>query len=446
MNTPLVSIIMPNHNGSKYLSESIKSVLTQTFQDYEFIIVDDASTDDSAAIIESFNDERIVFIRNTKNRHVVYTSNTALGYAKGKYIARIDSDDIWEKEKLEKQVNYMEEHPEVGACFTRVHIIDEHAEIADNKFPDLSKLFSDIPNMDHLEWIRHFFYYGNVLCQSSVLIRLETLEKAGKKYRLAFMPGEDYELWTRLLRYQTIYILDEKLTRYRWTTDDGKISKSGTESLYPIRNLQMLLREKYLFGLSNDLFIKAFKEDFINPESLSEEELLCEKANLMLHCSEKNQGKMNCLGFPVFRDILDQEGGLELLEEKYGFDLTEYYKNYKVHNYYDYQAEIDFCNLKSRISQLETALSQMEGIISQNNELIARLEDDYSLEKQRLAECQEELQKIQTEKTKINDELNLTNIDLFNLTQELQGLKSSLIWRGSKPLRDLMDVVSGKGR
>lgn len=100
---PTVSVVMPNHNGGKYLRASIESVLNQTYSDLELIIVDDASTDDSIEIINCYQDERITKVFCDKNRHVAYTANQGLQLANGKYIARMDSDDIWMPEKLEKQ-------------------------------------------------------------------------------------------------------------------------------------------------------------------------------------------------------------------------------------------------------------------------------------------------------------------------------------------------------
>ena len=224
MMVPKVSVILPNYNGEKYLKQAIQSVLNQSFRDFELIIVDDASSDASRDIIKGFDDERIITHFSEKNRHVVFTFNTGMKLATGEYIARIDSDDIWEPDKLEKQVAFMEQNPEYGVCFSRVHIIDEHSEIADDKYEDIYNLFNATDNMSQKQWVLYFFYVGNCLCNSSSLIRKSALETVGAFYNMAFMPGEDFELWGRLAVKYPIYISEEWLVKYRWTEEEGKIS------------------------------------------------------------------------------------------------------------------------------------------------------------------------------------------------------------------------------
>ena len=106
----LVSIIMPNYNCGNYVAETIKSVLAQTYTNWELLFVDDCSTDDSVAVVESFADSRIRILKNEKNSGAAVSRNYALREAKGRWIAFLDSDDLWLPEKLEKQIAFMEEH------------------------------------------------------------------------------------------------------------------------------------------------------------------------------------------------------------------------------------------------------------------------------------------------------------------------------------------------
>lgn len=108
--SPLVSVIMPCYNCESYIRETIDSVLAQTYTNWELIIVDDCSTDNTAKIIASYQDERIHYKRNTQNLRAALTRNEALKVAKGKYIAFLDSDDLWLPEKLEKQIAFMQKH------------------------------------------------------------------------------------------------------------------------------------------------------------------------------------------------------------------------------------------------------------------------------------------------------------------------------------------------
>lgn len=111
----LVSIIMPSYNTGKFIAESIKSVLAQTYQDFELIIVDDCSTDDTEEVVKNFDDPRIIFIKNETNSGAAVSRNRALREAKGKWIAFLDSDDLWMPQKLELQLNFMKEN---GYAFT----------------------------------------------------------------------------------------------------------------------------------------------------------------------------------------------------------------------------------------------------------------------------------------------------------------------------------------
>ena len=127
MNSPKVSVLMPNYNCEKYLPEAIESILNQTFTDFEFIIVDDGSSDSSWDIIQEYadKDERIITKNNKENLGITKTRNKLLWEAKWKYIVWEDSDDISTLDRIEKQFNYMENHPEVWACWWGLQFFDE---------------------------------------------------------------------------------------------------------------------------------------------------------------------------------------------------------------------------------------------------------------------------------------------------------------------------------
>src|SRR5918996_735994 len=128
-----VSVILTSYNHAKYLKEAIDSVLNQTFKDFELIIWDDASTDDSWQIITNYSDIRIKSFRNEMQRRGVWGLNKAIQeIASGEYIAVHHSDDMWEPQKLEKQVAFLDEHPEIGAVFSQAFIINENNKLLKN--------------------------------------------------------------------------------------------------------------------------------------------------------------------------------------------------------------------------------------------------------------------------------------------------------------------------
>ena len=363
---PKVSVLLSNYNGDKHLDESISSVLSQTYKDFEFIIVDDASTDSSRKVIENYHDKRIKKYYAEKNRNIAYSLNLALSMASGEYIARIDSDDVWELNKLEIQVQYMENHSECGACFTKVNIIDEYSNIANDMYDEYFQLFNSAENKSQREWLRFFFYQGNCLCHPSVVIRRNVLEHVGGYYHLAYVPAEDYELWTRIVMKYPIHILEEKLVRYRWEETVNKISGKTDGRIYAFPNIMMLTRKKIMDNISNEDFVRYFKEDFINPESESQEELECEKAHILLRCSGDNA---NFLGLEKYEELLDNEKMLKVLEEKMEISLSEYYKEYRTRNF-DLLGELekakdDIRHLKADVEEKQKAIENKQREVEQ---------------------------------------------------------------------------------
>lgn len=363
---PKVSVLLSNYNGDKHLDESISSVLSQIYKDFEFIIVDDASTDSSRKVIENYHDKRIKKYYAEKNRNIAYSLNLALSMASGEYIARIDSDDVWELNKLEIQVQYMENHSECGACFTKVNIIDEYSNIANDMYDEYFQLFNSAENKSQREWLRFFFYQGNCLCHPSVVIRRNVLEHVGGYYHLAYVPAEDYELWTRIVMKYPIHILEEKLVRYRWEETVNKISGKTDGRIYAFPNIMMLTRKRIMENIDNEDLVRYFKEDFINPESESQEELECEKAHILLRCSGDNA---NFLGLEKYEELLDNEKMLKVLEEKMEFSLSEYYKEYRTRNF-DLLGELekakgDIRHLKADVEEKQKAIENKQREVEQ---------------------------------------------------------------------------------
>ena len=116
MQSPTISIVMPVYNCENYLHEAIKSILEQTYTDFEFIIINDGSEDNSEDIILSYADPRIIYIKNDKNMKIVKTLNKGISLSRGKYIARMDADDICYRDRLEKQLSFMEKHKDIDLC------------------------------------------------------------------------------------------------------------------------------------------------------------------------------------------------------------------------------------------------------------------------------------------------------------------------------------------
>jgi glycosyltransferase involved in cell wall biosynthesis len=188
LTNPLVTVLMPVYNGAEYLKNSIQSIVNQTFEDIEFLIVNDCSTDNSVKIIESFNDKRISIHNNEKNLGQTKSLNIGLRLARGKYVARMDADDmacpIW----LEKLVNYIKKHPEYAAVSPAVIIIDSAGK---------RKKMRKVPISFHEIIFRVFF--DSPMNHVSVLMNKDLILENGG-YDKEFKITQDYELWSSLIR------------------------------------------------------------------------------------------------------------------------------------------------------------------------------------------------------------------------------------------------------
>ena len=202
----LVSIYMPVFNASPYLHQSIESILNQTYTNFEFIIIDDASTDDSWKIIKSYalKDKRIVAIKNHLNLGVCLTSNIAISKAKSTLIARMDADDISFGNRIAKQVNYLKKHPKVVALGTQCIVIDKDENIIGNKnFPVNPKESRDI------------IFWAIPIQQPSMMVNLNRLPKNFQWYNPHLTSGEEVDLFFRFLLHGEIANLPDDLLFYR---------------------------------------------------------------------------------------------------------------------------------------------------------------------------------------------------------------------------------------
>lgn len=188
MDEPLVSVIIPVYNAARYVELAVRSIMEQTYRNLEILICDDCSTDASLEIIRGLaqEDSRIVVERNEENLKIVPTLNKLVDKAQGKYIARMDADDISHPQRIEKQVQFMNSHPLCLFCGTNAHYIDESGKKIGR---------SHLPTA--LEDICFFLKFYSAFCHPSVLFRASVIKT--HLYSDDFLFAEDYELWCRLL-------------------------------------------------------------------------------------------------------------------------------------------------------------------------------------------------------------------------------------------------------
>lgn len=206
-----VSVLLPVYNCEKFVAEAIDSILTQSFNDFELIIVNDGSTDRSAEIIRSYTDPRIVYIENDQNAGLVRVLNSGLSMAQGVFIARMDADDISYPGRFEKQVSYLLAHPEIGVVGSAMQEINsEGRDLSSCRFPE---------NHDLIAWALCF---RNPIVHPSVMMRREILINNGG-YPTELIIPEDYYLWHLLISKTKFANLPEILIKYRQHEDSVRV-------------------------------------------------------------------------------------------------------------------------------------------------------------------------------------------------------------------------------
>lgn len=279
---PLVTVLMTVYNGMEYLDSSIQSIINQTFKDFEFLIVNDCSTDDSVKIIESFHDKRIILHNNKKNLGQTKSLNIGLKLAKGKYVARMDADDMAFPIWLEKSVNFFERHQAYAAVGSNAIVIDSRGK---------RKKMRRVPAGFH-EIIFRIFFDSPMNHVSVLLNRKLILENGG--YDEEFKITQDYELWSSLIRNNySIINIPEVLVSYRVHLNSKgfmEASKRGLEEMSEtiFRNIHSLTN----LNLTVDDAVELCKLFYHTPDLKQEEFEHAENTFLSIYSNMKEKYKL----------------------------------------------------------------------------------------------------------------------------------------------------------
>lgn len=252
MDKPMVTVLMSVYNGERFLKEAIDSILNQTFTDFEFLIINDGSTDRSVEIIESYEDPRIRLINNEKNLKLIASLNKGISLARGKYIARMDCDDISMPDRLEKEVNFLENSLDYGLVGTYYTVIDGEGKDQYNvSYPSSNEL------------IKLFLSLNCPLAHGSIMGRTELFKQNlyGSEESYAV---EDYELWTRMSKVTKIHNIPEYLFKYRIygeSFSDTKTQLMYNQTLEISKKLYINNKKEY-----KELIKKQILEDLYTQE------------------------------------------------------------------------------------------------------------------------------------------------------------------------------------
>lgn len=439
----MVSVLLCTYNRENMIRETIDSILAQTYKDFELLIVDDGSTSEEAKeILKSYKDERIRLFLCEENKFYCRAANFGINQMRGDYLAIADSDDVWYPTKLERQMEYLEEHPECGACFTFAEIIDENGEPAEKDFPDTAERFHCSFSTSG-EWMRNFLRDGNRLCHPSAVIPTWMVEKIGG-FNLVLCQGADLDMWVRILKEAPIYVMPEYLVKFRCHHNAHNQISGGNElKAARFMNEHMIIRRKMMKMLSDVELQRFFRCDFRNRDAQTHLELEIERAFLLMDSVDKLPD-IRVLGIEKFEEVLDNYGeeAVQVLWEKYHIRVQDIYEWNLEHFYVDHGIKGKLNYLENRKQDLEQQIVHRE--MERQNLLNTRAEltkECQSLQADR-KELLKEIENLQKHIVQINAELKKTQ----NVLEEQRQENSRNLHTLELQVMENVKLLDAKGR
>ena len=352
MTKPKVSVILTSYNHAAYVAAAIESVLNQTFADFELLIVDDGSRDNSRDVIKNFDDPRIKNFLYAENRGAGVAVAEAMKFARGKYIAVHHSDDLWTPDKLEKQVAFLDANEKFAACFTWVEFVDERGNFYEPDDDDFYKKVFEQPNRSRTEWLNYFFYNTNCLCHPSAMLRREVYAKYNLLETNGFWQLPDYLMWIRLCFREEIFILPERLTKFRLrrlrqenfsATTFDKIVRGELEHFF-------LAQEVVEHFTDDEFFLRVFPEakKFLVDGKINRRFAL---AKLYLEREGVASSAFRLAGLELLKNLLSNPADAEQIKKLYGYDEKTFLRD---------GGSFDVFNLAEKNSMLHAKIFVME--------------------------------------------------------------------------------------
>ncbi|MDD5083591.1 MAG: glycosyltransferase [Candidatus Moranbacteria bacterium] len=314
---PKVSVVLPSYNHEKYVSECIQSILDQTFQDFELIITDDGSSDDTVQEIKKFTDKRIKLFIFDKNKGASAAVNHCIRNSSGKYIAMMNSDDVFVEDKLEKQVEFLDNHGDFGAVVSHLLPIDEDG----NEFFD-KNLFDHVhfeqENRGRYGWMREAFFGKNNFAHPSALIRRDCYRGIGY-YDERFAQVPDWDFWIRLCQKYEVHIMPERLLKYRIRSKSQNISADKPEK-------RIRTAWEMIFMLDNFLNLDATEVKIVFPEleGVPIQDDIDVRYNIaLLALNNDITISHKIFGISLLFRLAHDQASLEILSSRYGFTVSD---------------------------------------------------------------------------------------------------------------------------
>ena len=318
MSIPTISVIMATYNHAPFVAQAIESVLNQVGVDFEFLISDDGSQDETRNVVASISDPRIRFYPNEVNRGACVVTNELIERASGEFIALLNSDDYWSgPDKLAYQLQIMRENPKLGACFGRARFVDRDGKAILKSSIPFGTVF-DQDNRSQGAWLRRFFDLGNCICHPTMLIRKSCYEELGMySNRLRQLP--DFDMWIRLVKHYPIHIADRELINFRLLPGENAASQTPVNSIRTM-NEHFLIAERFFVGLGLELFMEAFGDLIKYRGEVSETHFEIEKALLYFHPNQWLGRAYKMIGILAMNRLLESDACQQVMARDYGID------------------------------------------------------------------------------------------------------------------------------
>ncbi len=321
---PLVSVCINCFNAENCIVKTVRSVLTQTYTNLQVIVVDDHSTDNTMQLLESIKDDRLEVYRLDENGHISNANNEALSHVKGEFVAHLDADDVWYADKIEKQLTFLQTHPEYGACFSLAEMVDIDGNvIEDHRFR--------AENGSQEEIFAKFMTTGNYLCHSSMFAAKEILDRIGG-HDLTLLYFHDFELWLRMIQECAVYILPEKLLAYR--VSDGSNSDMIEEKHAAHVNEFAQIAYQTILSCEDGFFLRAFADRLRLQGEHTPEQTALEKAFLLLSMIPYYP-QNPALGLRYLAELMAIKKYRDVAKSDFGFTVKDLYTLQRASVYHD---------------------------------------------------------------------------------------------------------------
>jgi hypothetical protein len=272
---PTISVLLPFHNSGQYLAAAISSLLTQTFRDFEILLLDDGSTDKSRSVLSAFDDPRIKYLRSEQNLGLSRQLNIGLEQATGTYVARMDADDISVPSRLQKQYSFLEDHPEIGICGSYAQRFDEAGTRDIWKYPIAPA------DVHAALFFRSSFLHPGVLMRRSIFVQRPTL-----RYDETLVVAQDYMFWYEALKTTNGANLPECLTWYRVSPGQLTVTKAQTKGEETRRIRLTMLRD---LGLTPSRAEEEFHNSILDQSWHESREFFQAAVNWLTRLEEANR-------------------------------------------------------------------------------------------------------------------------------------------------------------